>query len=156
MIGDDIIRATLPNVFSIRKENNLGDADLDELFDWINKNLDNTSTFIAPSQLRTACRMSIVFDVKGASMLIEGNPDAFVEWGKKRNLINECNNSLICQFKLYNKWGVNYVVSDKAYLTKLYEDFTAIEMCRRGKWALYQLNPNSGLLKNSKTTPNNL
>ncbi len=131
LIGDDCIRATLPNVLSIRSENLYGDVNLDEMFFWINNNLPTNAKFIGPAQLRTACRRSVVFDGKGASMVIEGNPDRFVEWGERALALKECSG---CdeRTKLYRAWGAEYVLVE--------EELSGQNLLySQGGWCLYAL-----------------
>jgi len=131
LIGDDFVRTTLPNAFSIRKEITSEDHDLDAMFEWVNANTDQNSKFISPPQLRTACRRSVVFDYKGAAMLIEGNPNKFVRWGKSVIELRKCVD-IQCKIDLYKSWGADYLLIDEALIELQSQN-------RVGKWNLYLL-----------------
>ncbi len=131
IVGDDLIRTTLPNVFSIVEEEYGQDEELDLMYSWINDNISSEAKFIGPTQLRTACRRSVIFDLKGASMLIEGNPDKFVQWGIKSLQLTECKN-IQCRLDLYKSWGTDFFLTDMV-INGRNSEITI------GRWNLYAL-----------------
>jgi len=133
LVGDDFIRSTLPNAYSVRKEIAYEDKNLDTMFKCINTNTGYYARFIGPAQLRTACRRSVVFDFKGASMLIEGNPDKYIEWAKRALLLARCKTSE-CEFDLYHEWGADYWLTDKQIVLDEVSPLIII-----GRWYLYSL-----------------
>jgi hypothetical protein len=130
LIGDDFIRGTLPNLYSIRKEALPFDEDLAESLNWINDSIEFEARFIGPASIRSACRQSVVFDSKGASMLIEGNPDKFSEWGRRRNELDKTINSEE-KVQLFIEWGAEYI------LTKDY--FNEVLVFQNKGYRLYRL-----------------
>ncbi|HPJ43622.1 MAG TPA: hypothetical protein PLY21_14945 [Spirochaetota bacterium] len=133
LVGDDFLRSTLPNAYSIRKEIAYNDQDLDTMFKWINTNTGDYASFIGPSQLRTACRRSVIFDFKGASMLIEGNPGKYIEWAKRDLLLTKCKTPE-CEFDLYHEWGADYWLTDKPMISDRISPLIIT-----GRWHLYSL-----------------
>jgi len=131
LIGDDCVRSTLPNLYSLKKENLFEDVELDSMFDWINASVDPSATFIGPARLRAACRRSVVFDGKGASMVIEGNPDRFVQWGQRALALKVCSN-WDEKIEHYRCWDAEYMlVKETTECGEL--------LYSRGEWQLYDL-----------------
>lgn len=87
--GDDISKTILPHnlsAFSMVKDNEL---DIDRMADYI-VNHTKTSDLLCGSHIyRGATKRSVVFDGKGASMLIEGNPEQFILWQKRQHTISQ-------------------------------------------------------------------
>jgi len=133
LIGDDLIRATLPNVFSIKPETYTEDKELDAMFEWINDNTPLDAKFVGPTQLRAACRRSVVFDFKGASMLIEGNPDKFILWGERLLGLRESTGP-DCEMALYRQWGANYFLTNRNK-----NQYSLTPLKSYGDWAIYEL-----------------
>jgi len=131
LMGDDLIRSTLPNIYSLRKENGYEDPDLEKMFEWINSNTEKNVKFVGPPQIRISCRRSVIFDFKGAAMLIEGNPDKYVQWGNRLLELRKCTD-IQCKIALYKKWGADYLLSDEVIVNK-HTTFSS------GRWNLYQL-----------------
>jgi hypothetical protein len=114
LVGDDFIRTTMPNVYSIKKEITPKDTALLDAMQWINTNIKERVKFIGPTELRAQCRQSVIYDGKGASMLIEGNPDKFVKWGKMKIELNNIKDGSH-KLELYRQWGAQYVLTKDVF-----------------------------------------
>jgi hypothetical protein len=113
-IGDDITRTILPNNLSIGKlpygKNN---NDLEKILEFINNNTPKDALFVGSHVIRSACKRSVQFDSKGASMLIEGNQNQFIEWYKNKNFLKKINQREKIEF--YKRKGVTYIVTENKY-----------------------------------------
>ncbi|WGD34860.1 hypothetical protein [Olleya sp. YS] len=108
--GEDISKTILPHnlsVFSTEKDTELA---IDRMSKYINKNTNQSDVLCASYIYRGATKRSVIFDGKGASMLIEGNPQQFIEWQKRQETINSLNNmkAIIDYLKQFN---VDYYVT---------------------------------------------
>jgi hypothetical protein len=118
LVGDDFIRATMPNLYSIRKESLPFDKDLSEALNWINDSIKVKAKFVGPASMRSECRQSVVFDTKGASMLIEGNPNKFSEWGRRKiELSNTADSNK--KIQLFKAWGAEYLLTKEYFEANL-------------------------------------
>lgn len=133
IIGDDFMKATLPNSISIKPEINPIDKGLDSMLTWISENTSQGDKFVGPSQIRAACLRSVIYDVKGASMLIEGNPGKFIKWGEMTLNLKKCS-SLNEQITLYRTWGANYLLKEEKADTIFLHPTVKFD-----NWILYRL-----------------
>lgn len=86
--GDDISKSILPHnlsAFSLEKDKVLP---IDRMAQYISENTPVDATICGSYILRGATKRAVVFDGKGASMLIEGNPKQFIEWQERLQKIN--------------------------------------------------------------------
>lgn len=118
LVGDDFIRGTMPNLYSIRKESLPFDKDLSEALNWINDSIRVNAKFIGPASMRAECRQSVVFDTKGSSMLIEGNPDKFSEWGRRKSELSNTTDSNK-KIQLFKSWGAEYLLTKEYFEANL-------------------------------------
>lgn len=107
LLSDDILRSSLPDNLTPLPYVPNKNVDLDEAIKWISKNTPVNSSFIGPTALRPGAQRSLVFDFKGASMLIEGNPDKFVKWAQMKIELDNTTESKDLIF-LFKKWDVDY------------------------------------------------
>jgi len=114
LIGDDFIRGTLPNVYSLRTESLPLDSNLLEAMNWINLNIHEKARFVGPACIRSKCRQSVIFDSKGASMLIEGNPNKFAEWGRMKLELDRSDDQNK-KLTLYRTWGTQYLLTQEYF-----------------------------------------
>jgi hypothetical protein len=87
--GDDISKTILPHnlsLFSIEKDSELA---IDRMSKYIIKHTDPSSLLCGSHIYRGATKRSVIFDGKGVSMLIEGNPEQFITWQKRQKTINQ-------------------------------------------------------------------
>ena len=88
-IGDDITKTILPHnlsAFSTERDNMLS---VDKMANYIKKHTEMDDLICASHLYRGSTQRSVVFDGKGASMLIEGNPEQFITWHNRQQTINE-------------------------------------------------------------------
>lgn len=86
--GDDISRTILPHnlsLFSVEHDKELA---VDKMAKYIEKHTKETDLICGTYILRGATKRSTILDGKGVSMLIEGNPKAFVQWQERQKKIN--------------------------------------------------------------------
>ncbi|RAJ17005.1 hypothetical protein [Olleya aquimaris] len=129
--GEDISKTILPHnlsAFSTEKDTELA---IDRMAKYINKNTNSTDILCASYIYRGATKRSVVFDGKGASMLIEGNPQQFILWHKRQETINSLNNTqaIVDYLKQFN---VDYFVTRN-------KNVPAILIHTEGSISLYKL-----------------
>lgn len=115
---------------------NAGQNDaIEGVVQWIRANTPVNATFVGPPIIRVTTLRAVVHDVKGASMLVERNPQAFVAWSKREKAQQE----LVKRDKsllpiLYRSWGADYwVTTQRVERTPIcYQD---------ARWTVYDLRP---------------
>jgi hypothetical protein len=81
LIGDDIGTTTLPYSLKFRqKVISDEDKNFNLMLDYIKNNTAEDAVFYGSYYIRASCGRSAVLDSKGASMMIEGNPEKFSRW----------------------------------------------------------------------------
>lgn len=109
-IGDDISNTILPHnlsFFSTVKDSQL---DIDRMSNYIETNTEVSDLICGSHIYRGATKRSVVFDGKGASMLIEGNPEQFIKWHLRQQKISNLQSmqEVIDYLKLFH---VDYFVT---------------------------------------------
>ncbi len=97
---------------------------------YIDQNTSPSSVFYGSYLIRTAADRAVVLDSKGAGMLIEGNPNKFVQWYldiKKFEALQPAGKIKLLQFK-----KVNYILTDTAWVMLVPEK-------QIGKYYLYKI-----------------
>lgn len=129
--GDDISKSILPHnlsAFSLEKDKVLP---IDKMAYYISENTSTDATICGSYILRGATKRSVVFDGKGTSMLIEGNPKQFIEWQERLQNINN--------FKTIDE----VVVYLKRFNTDYFVTTSTVPQCElihaEGKLKLYKL-----------------
>lgn len=108
--GDDISRSILPHNlsgFTVEVDKELP---IDRMADYIKFNTPKDAIVCGTFILRGATKRSLIFDGKGASMLIEGNPKQFIIWQERQKTIN----SLKTMTEVVNylkQFGASYFVT---------------------------------------------
>ena len=80
LVGDDIVRTILPNSLNIYDRPSRENVDMEKMLAFIRKNTSKKAVFFGPEIIRSATKRSVVLDSKGASAIIEGNPEQFTNW----------------------------------------------------------------------------
>jgi len=81
LLGDDIGTTTLPYALKFREKKVGSDTrDFNTMLDFIKVNTPANAVFYGSYYIRASCKRAVVLDGKGASMIIEGNPEAFSQW----------------------------------------------------------------------------
>jgi hypothetical protein len=92
LIGDDICTTTLPMSLKFReKEVPKNKKDFNEMLTYIKLNTPQNAVFYGSFYIRSACQRSVVLDGKGASMVIEGNPEKLSQWHLDITSLNSMN-----------------------------------------------------------------
>jgi hypothetical protein len=86
--GDDISKSILPRSLSAFAPEDRKPLAIDKMAKYIKAHTKTTDVICGSHVLRGATKRSIIFDGKGASMLIEGNPKRFTQWQKRQKTIN--------------------------------------------------------------------
>lgn len=81
LIGDDICNTTLPMTLKFREKEVSEDIkDFNKMLLYIKNDTPKDAIFYGSYYIRSASERSVVLDSKGASMIIEGNPEKFSQW----------------------------------------------------------------------------
>lgn len=81
LLGDDICNTTLPYSLKFRQKVVSQDLkDFNLMLDYIKLNTPKDAVFYGSYYIRSASERSVILDGKGASMIIEGNPEKFMQW----------------------------------------------------------------------------
>lgn len=128
LIGDDIIRSLWPGFGRNAKI----DTDLTKMLDWITMRTDPSAYFVGPRIIRIGADRSVIHDMAGAGMLIEGDPAKFVDAYKKEMEIKSSESDLekAC---LFRSWGADYWLKE-SIARGLVPEYSI------GKWSIYDLN----------------
>jgi len=129
-MGDDIFRTILPKSLSIGINPNDSPNHLEETLTFIKNNTPEDALFIGPAIIRSSTSRSVWWDGKGASMLIEGNPERFIWWYEIRKKLDSMDDQRKWEF--FKENGVDY------WLTKDSLPYKALY--QQGEWKLYKLN----------------
>lgn len=111
-IADDISRSVFPVFSEIIAKPEAKHKPIDKLALYIKENTPKESLFTEYFILRSAAQRAVIFDGKGSSMLIEGNPNQFINWYKDANALKSKNN-FQDSLELYKQKGVDYLIFKK-------------------------------------------
>ncbi len=128
-MGDDIFRTILPENLPFGTYTKKTPNQFEEMLQYIENNTPENALFVGPAIIRSSTRRSVWWDGKGASMLIEGNPERFVWWYKVKIALDTMDNKKKWEF--FKKNGVDY------WLTK--DSLPYDVLYRKNEWKLYQL-----------------
>ncbi len=108
--GDDVSKSILPKNLSLLSSSYNNELAVDRMAKFIDKHTQESDLFCGSHIYRGATRRSVIFDGKGISMLIEGNPNQFIEWSQRQQKINNLNsmNDVVDYLKSF---GVDYYVT---------------------------------------------
>jgi hypothetical protein len=128
-IGDDISTNVLPQSFKIYNEiEDEKKKDLGLMLEYVKKNTEKDAIFYGSPLIRTAANRAVVLDVKGASMLIEGNPQKFIQWYKDFSKLNSFK-SIYDKTNFLKEKKVNYILVDTVWKnTRLVKRFGEIQL----------------------------
>ncbi|TAD88831.1 MAG: hypothetical protein EAY75_05235, partial [Bacteroidetes bacterium] len=134
MFGFDFFRGQIPDALTKARYLPQTYQHLDSALAWISTNTPPDATFAGSSQIRGGAKRSVVFDYKGASMLIEENKSAFISWAKN-NIVFEKLQKGQPRFDFYKRLGAEYVLTqeDSSNQEELVKTFY--------EWKLYKLKP---------------
>ncbi|RFN60062.1 hypothetical protein [Marixanthomonas ophiurae] len=128
-ISDDITTSIYCNgpVFASIEEKQ---RDFDKMAAYIKKETPVNAVFYKEYRLRSAALRSVKFDHKGASILIEGNPEELIEWYKAKRKLRKAS-ELEKEFFL-NEHDVTHILSE--------ENFESYQMIKQiGMLKLYAI-----------------
>jgi cell shape-determining protein MreD len=114
-VGDDISTEVLPKSFKIYNEvEDEKKKDLGLMLEYVKRNTEKDAVFYGSPLIRTAANRAVVLDGKGASMLIEGNPQKFILWYKDLSKLNSFK-SLYDKTNFLKEKKVNYILVDTVW-----------------------------------------
>ncbi|RAR46617.1 glycosyltransferase family protein [Flavobacterium lacus] len=111
-VGDDISTAILPNNMKFNSKNSKN-YDLSDMIDYLKLNTEKDAVFYGTYLIRAGADRSVLLDSKGASMLIEGNQNKFIQWYqdlKEFRTMDQFEKVVFLKSK-----GVNYILSAEAW-----------------------------------------
>ncbi len=79
--------------------------------EYIKKNTSKKAVFFNNYYLRAAAQRSVLFDSKGANILVEGNPQKLIEWNKAKSYLKNISEEERIEF--LKKEGVTHFLSQK-------------------------------------------
>lgn len=115
ILGDDVSRFLWP-AWTGRRPSNPGEEDnvrnLVPAMNWIKANTASDAKFVGPRQIRMGALRSVVHEWAGAVMLVEGDPNGFIEATRReRQLRSPDYQDPIKRSKLIASWGADYWVT---------------------------------------------
>ena len=129
-ISDDITTSIFPNesIFTSIEDKQ---TDFDKMAMFIKKETPADAVFYKEYRLRSAALRSVKFDHKGASILIEGNPEKLIEWYQTKQKLKTLTEA---EKKMFLKeQGVTHILSK--------ENFEVYRLLKQiGKLKLYAIN----------------
>lgn len=126
-VSDDLTKMILPN-FAESKS----DHDLIAMGNYIKVYTPKNATFYNKTILRTIAERSVRLDHKGASILIEGNPEKLIEWYLQNKKIKTLQNK-DDKFDYLTSLGINYILVDDNH------DLNLKKVNAIGKYTLYEI-----------------
>ncbi len=113
LVGDDLMTSILPPSFQVyNREKAQNMKDLGKMISFVKQNTDPKAVFYGSHMIRTGADRSVVLDIKGAGMLIEGNREKFVQWYLTDQKLSGLNTNEMVIF--LKSLGVNYLLTDKS------------------------------------------
>lgn len=131
LLGDDLGQSLLPNSWMVKKRlSTLANPDRIALYEYAKDNTPRDAVFFGHTYVRAAGERSVVLDMKGASMLIEGNQQAFIQWYLDRTAFDQLTTQEE-KIQFLREYGVDYLTAD--------EPWPLEQVKRVGKSYLYRL-----------------
>ena len=112
LLGDDICNSTLPMSLKFReKKVSQDEIDFNKMLSYIKDNTPKNAVFFGSYYIRSATKRSVVLDNKGASMVIEGNPEKLIQWHLDTKKFKETNE--YDKIELLRSKKVTHILSNK-------------------------------------------
>ncbi|WP_432671687.1 hypothetical protein [Flavobacterium sp. SM2513] len=112
LLGDDICTTTVPYTLKFREQEvSKREKDFNLMLDYIKTNTPTDAVFYGSYYIRAGAERSVVLDNKGASMIIEGNPEKFSQWYLDSMTFKSLTNKDKIDFLRMKK--VTYILSKK-------------------------------------------
>jgi hypothetical protein len=138
LLGDDVSRFLWPAGSEAPTGNKSGRGNasefrMDGMLSWIKANTPQNAKFVGPRSIRAGALRAVIHDFAGASMLIEGNPQGFVEAARREKRLREpAYADTVEKSKLIASWGADY------WVTRTYEP--RLHLCYSDEgWFTYDL-----------------
>jgi hypothetical protein len=111
-VGDDLTTSVLPQNLKIYSQKS-PNHELAQMIDFIQDNTEKDAVFYGSYLIRAGANRAVVLESKGASMLIEGNPNRFIQWYYDLKTYRSKNTTGKVDFLKSKK--VSYIVDDKVW-----------------------------------------
>jgi hypothetical protein len=138
VLGDDVSRFLWPAGSEVPLGNKSGreyasESRMNGMLSWIKANTPENARFVGPRSIRAGALRSVIHDFAGAGMLIEGNPQGFVEAARREKELREPEYAdTVAKSKLIASWGADY------WVTRTYEP--RLHLCYSDEgWFTYDL-----------------
>jgi hypothetical protein len=117
ILGDDVARYLWPTWTKTVKDSPVTDQEnMDQVLGWIRNNTTTDAKFVGPRQIRAGALRPVIHDFAGAGMLIEGNPQAFIEAARRERMLRQPEyQDPMRRVVLMASWGADY------WVTRVYE-----------------------------------
>lgn len=113
-LGDDISRSIFPNYREILLTKEEKQTGMDKMLSYIDVNVPKDAVFYGEYIIRCATKRSVVLDGKGASMLIEGNPQELIQWNKEKKYLESLDDEAQKINFLKEKKKVTHILTKKS------------------------------------------
>jgi hypothetical protein len=110
--SDDIARSIFPDYRQIASSAEEKQLPLDRMLDYITLHTSKKDIFYGKYVVRSGCKRAVVLDEKGASMLIEGNPVALIDWYKEMRHLKTLTELQKLQY-LKDVKSVSYILTEE-------------------------------------------
>ncbi len=111
VLGDDVCRELWPKILVGKKKTGSATR-IDGVLHWIRENTPKEAKFIGPRWIRVGALRSVIHDWGGAGMLIEGNPEAFVQAARREKAFRDARASGdVKTLQLLAEWGADFWVT---------------------------------------------
>lgn len=109
-LGDDISTSVFPDFSEVIKPFSERKTDFDKMADYIEKNTPVSAVFYGNFRIRSAAKRSVKYDIKGANLLVEGNPQKLIEWHQGRVYLKKIDKEERVRFLRQSE--IDYILSN--------------------------------------------
>ena len=107
-LGDDVVKFLWPGRDGPRPFS----EQMDGVLRWARENTAEDARFVGPRLIRVGAQRPVIYDFAGAGMLIEGDPEAFVEAARRRLQLKAPEYAdPVAQADLFASWGGEFWVT---------------------------------------------
>lgn len=111
-LGDDVVRSLWPGHVCAELSASRRTENFHEVLNWIRAHTPESARFVGPREIRPVALRSVVHDWAAAVVLIEGNPKAYVEAGRREQQFRQLRDSDPTKLPgLVASWSADYLVT---------------------------------------------
>jgi len=139
VIGDDVIRFLWPSWVEPRPLNVWFGQNMEPVLEWIRENTGADTKFAGPGLIRVGAMRPVIHDWVGAGLLVEGDPQGFIETARRQAMLGSGPPGDPAFAKhLFETWGAEY------WVTRLVLPGETPVFASSG-WKVYRLHPRAAL-----------